>query len=97
VRCPQADAAALDARLATITSALAALGRAPGTPLRADDACDAGWIVVRAREAAAASAVTQLSGVDAPIAVALASLPARPGRGLSGPGGWGERLAAGGR
>jgi hypothetical protein len=90
-------AAALGVRLATITSALAALGRVPGTPLRADDACDAGWIVVRTREAAVASAVTQLSGVEAPIAVALASLPARPGPALPGPGGWGERLTAGGR
>ena len=33
--------AALEARLATITAALAALGREPGTPLRAEDACDA--------------------------------------------------------
>jgi acyl transferase domain-containing protein len=81
--------AALEARLATIAAALAALGRVPGTPLRAEDACDAGWIVVRARDMAAASAVTRLSGVDTPVAVALASLPARPGTagpGTAGPG-----------
>ncbi len=91
--------AALEARLATIASALAALGRAAGTPLRVEDACDAGWIVVRARDMAVACAVTQLSGVAAPVAVALASLltwPGTAGPGPSGPGGRGERLAAGG-
>jgi hypothetical protein len=77
--------AALEARLATITAALAALGRVPGTPLRAEDACDAGWIVVRGRDMAVASAVTRLSGVDAPVVVALASLPAWPGTAGPGP------------
>jgi hypothetical protein len=91
-------AAALDARLATIGPVLAALGRVPGTPLRADDASDAGWIVVRARDIAVASAVTRLSGVGTPIAVALASLLSGPGpAGPAGSGGRGERLAAGGR
>jgi hypothetical protein len=52
--------------------------------LSAEDACDAGWIVVRARDMAVASAVTQLSGVGAPVAVALASLLAWPG--TAGPG-----------
>jgi hypothetical protein len=92
--------AALEARLATIASALAALGRAPGTPLRVEDACDADWIVVRARDMAVACAVTRLSGVAAPVAVALASLltwPGTAGPGPAGPGGRGERLAAGGR
>jgi hypothetical protein len=89
--------AALDARLATIASALAALGWAPGTPLRVEDACDAGWIAVRARDMAVASAVTRLSGVAAPVAVALASLLVRHGPAGPGPGGRGERLAAGGR
>ena len=92
--------AALEARLATIASALAALGRAPGTPLRVEDACDADWIVVRARDMAVACAVTRLSGVAAPVAVTLASLltwPGTAGPGLAGPGGRGERLAAGGR
>jgi hypothetical protein len=81
--------AALEARLATIAAAMAALGRVPGTPLRAEDACDAGWIVVRARDVAVASAVTQLSGVDTPVAVALASLlswPGTAGPGTAGPG-----------
>ena len=81
--------AALEARLATISAALAALGRVPGTPLRAEDACDAGWIVVRGRGMAVASAVTRLSGVDTPVAVALASLltwPGAAGPGAAGPG-----------
>jgi enediyne polyketide synthase len=89
-------AAALDARLATLTSALAALGRVPGTPLRVEDACDADWVVVRARDMAVACAVTQLSGVSAPVAVALASLLARPGPAGPGQAGRGERLAASG-
>jgi hypothetical protein len=67
----------------------------PGTPLRADGASDAGWIVVRARDIAVASTVTRLSGVETPIAVALASLLTGPGP--AGSGGRGERLAAGGR
>lgn len=81
--------AALEARLTTITAALTALGWVPGTPLRAEDACDAGWIVVRARGMAVASAVTRLSGVDAPVAVALASplpWPGPAGPGTAGPG-----------
>ena len=86
--------AALDARLATITSALAALGRVPGSPLRVEDPCDAGWIVVRARDMAVASAVTQLSGVGAPVAVALASQLTRPGQGPADSGGPPERLTA---
>ena len=89
--------AALDARLVTMASALAALGREPGTPLQAEDACDAGWIVVRARDMAVACAVTRLSGVDPPVAVALASTLARPGavaHGPAGSGGRDERLAA---
>jgi enediyne polyketide synthase len=90
-------AAALDARLATIASVLTALGRVPGTPLRAEDASDAGWIVVRARDMAVASAVTRLSGVGAPVAVALASLLTRPGPAGPGLGGRDERLTAGGR
>jgi enediyne polyketide synthase len=89
-------AAALDARLATLASALAALGRVPGTPLRVEDACDADWVVVRARDMAVACAVTQLSGVSAPVAVALASLLARPGPAGPGQAGRGERLAASG-
>jgi enediyne polyketide synthase len=88
-------AAALDARMATIGPVLAALGRVPGTPLQADGASDAGWIVVRARDIAVASTVTRLSGVETPIAVALASLLTGPGP--AGSGGRGERLAAGGR
>jgi len=91
--------AALEARLATITAALTALGRVPGTPLRTEDACDAGWIVVRGRDMAVASAVTQLSGVGTPVAVALASLltwPGTAGPGKAGPGGRGERLTASG-
>lgn len=63
---------------------MTALGRVPGTPLRAEDACAAGWIVVRARDMAVASAVTQLSGVDAPVAVAPANLLTWPG--TAGPG-----------
>jgi enediyne polyketide synthase len=89
-------AAALDARLATLASALAALGRVPGTPLRVEDACDANWIVVRARDMAVACAVTQLSGVSAPVAVALASRLARPGPAGPRPAGRGGRLAASG-
>jgi len=77
--------AALEARLATITAALAALGRVPGTPLWAEDACDAGWIVVRSGDMAVASAVTRLSGVDIPVAVALASLLTWPGSAGPGP------------
>ena len=91
--------AALDARLATIAAALAALGRVPGTPLRAEGACDAGWIVVRGRDMAVASAVTQLSGVGTPVAVALASLltwPGTAGPGKAGQGGRGERLTTSG-
>jgi enediyne polyketide synthase len=90
--------AALDARLATLTSALAALGRVPGTPLRVEDARDADWIVVRARDIAVACAVIQLSGVSTPVAVALASVLARPGTGPgpAGSGGRGQRLAASG-
>jgi enediyne polyketide synthase len=90
------SAAALDARLATMASALARLGRVPGTPLRVEDACDAGWIVVRARDMAVACVVTRLSGVEPPVAVALASLLARPGAGTGDPGGRGQRLVAGG-
>jgi enediyne polyketide synthase len=91
--------AALEARLVTIAAALTALGRVPGTPLRAEDACDAGWIVVRGRDIAVASAVTQLSGVGTPVAVALASLltwPGTAGPGKAGPGGRGERLTTSG-
>jgi hypothetical protein len=91
--------AALEARLATIAAALTALGRVPGTPLRTEDACDAGWIVVRGRDMAVASAVTQLSGVGTPVAVALASLltwPGTAGPGKAGPGGRGERLTTSG-
>jgi hypothetical protein len=87
--------AALDARLATIAAALAALGRVPGTPLRAEDASDAGWIVIRARDMAAASAVTQLSGVDTPVAVALASLLTWPGTDGPGSAGLGPARQAG--
>ena len=91
--------AALEARLATIAAALAALGRVPGTLLRAEGACDAGWILVRGRDMAVASAVTQLSGVGTPVAVALASLltwPGTAGPGKAGPGGRGERLTTSG-
>jgi hypothetical protein len=45
---------------------------------------------------AVACAVTQLSGVSAPVAVALASLLARPGPAGPGQAGRGERLAASG-
>jgi enediyne polyketide synthase len=67
------------ARLDTIAACLAALGREPGTPLTLEDACDGGWIVVRAAEAVVACAVTEISGVPAPVAMAVASRLARAG------------------
>jgi hypothetical protein len=89
---PHETLAAALARLDTIASCLAALGREPGTPLTLEDACDGGWIVVRAAEAAVACAVTEISGVPAPVAVAVASRLAnsgtadRPPSGQRGPG-----------
>ena len=71
--------AALEARLATITAALAALGREPGTPLRAEDACDAGGSRSGPATSRWPAPLPQLSGVGAPVAVALASLLMRPG------------------
>ena len=74
----------MQARLDTIAACLAALGREPGTPLHAGAECDGGWIVVRAGDAAVACALTEISGVPAPVAVAVASHLAVPGTG--GPG-----------
>jgi hypothetical protein len=76
--------AAVRARVDTIAACLAALGRESGTPLDAGAECDGGWIVVRARDAAVACALTEISGVPAPVAVAVASCPAVPVTG--GPG-----------
>ena len=75
---PRETLAAALARMDTIASCLAALGREPGTPLALEDACDGGWIVVRGPDVVVACAVTEISGVPAPVAVAIASRLARP-------------------
>ena len=84
---PRETLAAARARLATIESCLAALGREPGTSLALEDACDGGWIVVRSPDVTVACTVTEISGVPAPVAVAVASRLAQSGtEGGTGPG-----------
>jgi len=69
--------AAVEARMTTIASCLAALGREPGTPCALEDACDGGWIVVRSSGVVAGCAITGISNVSAPVAVSIASRGAR--------------------
>lgn len=75
--CLAESAAAVEARMTTIASCLAALGREPGTPCALEDACDGGWIVVRSSGVVAGCAVTGISNVSAPVAVSIASRVAR--------------------
>ena len=82
---PRENPAAAHARLVTIAACLAALGREPGTPLDLTSERDGGWIVVRAPDAAVACAVTEISGVPAPVAVSIASRLARSGAGGTPP------------
>jgi hypothetical protein len=89
----------VQARLGTVAACLAALGRPPGTPVHAEAGRDGGWIVVRARDMAAACTVTEISGVRGLVAVAMASHLARPGPAALGPAGpdsRGEPIAANG-
>lgn len=73
------EAGATQARFAAIAACLAALGRERGAPCLLEDACDGGWVAVQSSGVAVACTVTNLSGVQTPVAVAIAAKPAPEG------------------
>jgi hypothetical protein len=67
---------AVDTRLAVLAACLSAAGWRPETPLMLDDACEGGWIQVRAGQVTVGCVLADLSGVPRPVAIALATWPA---------------------
>jgi hypothetical protein len=62
-----------DARLRTIASCLAALGREAGSETSLAGTRDGGWVLVRSLGLAAACTVTDLSGAAGPVVIAVAA------------------------
>jgi enediyne polyketide synthase len=91
---PREAPAVRRARYNTIVGCLEALGRKPGSLCVLEDACDGGWVTVRAVGMAVACTVTEMCGVPAPVCVAVGSRTGPAGQEWPGPpAGPGERAA----
>ncbi|HEY6278598.1 MAG TPA: hypothetical protein VIX86_19980, partial [Streptosporangiaceae bacterium] len=70
---PGEGSGTVSARLATMAACLSASPWQPGSPLAIDDACDGGWVVVRAGTTTVACTVVEIIGVPGPVALSMAS------------------------
>jgi hypothetical protein len=82
---PREAPAVRRARYNTIVGCLEALGRKPGSLCVLEDACDGGWVTVRAVGMAVACTVTAMCGVPAPVCVAVGTRTGPAGREWPGP------------
>jgi enediyne polyketide synthase len=70
---PGEGSSTVSARLATMAACLTASPWQPGSPLAIDDACDGGWVVVRAGPTTVACTVVEIIGVPGPVALSMAT------------------------
>jgi acyl transferase domain-containing protein len=70
---PGEGSGTVSARLATMADCLTASPWQPGSPLAIDDACEGGWVVLRAGPTTVACTVVEIIGVPEPVAISMAT------------------------